>query len=406
MIFFSFADKNSPVGMDFNIEHYNYHLPEENIARFPLKDRDASRLLLWDCGNMTHHRFKDVPRLLPEKSLLVFNDTKVIAARLPFKKDSGAAIEIFLLHPEQPTRDVAESMTLTGKSVWACLIGNKKKWKAGTVTCRMNGVEIEATYTNRDNNLIELSWQKGTFADIINKVGETPLPPYLHRKANKDDQERYQTVYSKHNGAVAAPTAGLHFTPALLNELAKKEIQKTYLTLHVSAGTFKPVEVDDYRQHAMHCEQIVVGQKSIASLIDNSERIIAVGTTSLRTLESLYWYGILLKSNPDQPFFISKTLPYQHPSHSLTFKESMEVILQTMKAKKWSEIHGESEIFIYPGYEIKSVKGIFTNFHLPKSTLLLLVSAFVGQAWKNIYQQALDHNYRFLSYGDSSLLLR
>ncbi len=390
----------------FDIEQYNYPLPAKRIAKFPLAQRDQSKLLLWENGDISHHIFHEVPSLLPDGSLLVFNDTRVIAARLLFKKSTGATIEIFLLHPEKPTRDIAESMNLRQESVWSCLIRNKRRWKEDSLKLQCGEQILRASWTDRERNMVKFEWSGGlTFADIVNLAGETPLPPYIRRKVQKEDASRYQTVYSREDGAVAAPTAGLHFTEDLLREIKKKDIRTEYLTLHVSAGTFKPVETEDYRDHAMHREQIVIKRKSIEKLILHADRIIAVGTTSLRILESLYWYGIQLSKNPEASFFISKSMPYNEPS-DLTFAESMKILHNFMDSNNLDSLHGETEIFIYPGYRIRSTKGLFTNFHLPKSTLLLLIAAFTGNDWKSIYDEALRHDYRFLSYGDSSLLLR
>ncbi len=393
---------------DFNIEQYNYQLPEERIAKFPLKERAKSKLLAWKKGNISHHVFEQAPSLIPSDSLLVFNDTRVIAARMQFQKSTGAHIEIFLLHPELPTRDISESMTLQGSSVWLCMIGNKKKWKDDTLINNLGDITIKASYHNREQNLIKFDWTGDeTFADIINKAGETPLPPYLKRKPVEADSTRYQTVYSKNNGAVAAPTAGLHFTENILNQLKAKNIDAEYLTLHVSAGTFKPVEAEDYRDHEMHCEQISIKKESILKLLHHQENLVAIGTTSLRILESMYWFGVLLAEDPDADFFIHKNLSYEiEMSKDISFKDALIQILEFMEAKNITELHGETEIFIYPGYKIRTAQGLFTNFHLPKSTLLLLISSFVGEAWQDIYNEALTNDYRFLSYGDSSLLIR
>lgn len=393
---------------EFDIEEYNYNLPEDCIAKFPLDQRSKSKLLVWEKGKISHTIFEHATEHIPEDSLLVFNDTKVIAARLLFQKSTGANIEIFLLHPEQPTRDIAESMTLKTSSVWTCMIGNKKKWKEGSLVNKIGDITITASYQNRDKDLIQFEWSGGeTFAEIINKAGETPLPPYLKRKPIDTDTNRYQTIYSKKNGAVAAPTAGLHFTKSILDKIKNKNIGLEYVTLHVSAGTFKPVEAKDYREHDMHCEQIVITKKSIENLLQNHDRIITVGTTSLRILESLYWYGVILSANENATFFIDKNLPY-NPEYqqNITFKDALVQISSYLEKNNMDELHGETEIFIYPGYKIRTAKGIFTNFHLPKSTLLLLISNFTNQAWKEIYKEALANDYRFLSYGDSSLLLR
>lgn len=393
---------------DFNIDDYHYNLPEEQIAKYPMKERSKSKLLIWDKGNITHEIFENATRYIPPNSLLVFNDTKVIAARILFLKETGAQIEIFLLHPELPTRDISESMSLQNQCTWVCMIGNKKKWKEGIIKNNTTPNNLVAKFHNRDKNLVTFCWDgDDSFAEIINKAGETPLPPYLKRKAESSDANRYQTIYSINDGAVAAPTAGLHFTKAILDQFDSKNISSEYLTLHVSAGTFKPVEAKDFREHKMHCEQIVINKNSLDNLIKNHNSIISVGTTSLRILESLYWYGVLLSSDKNAKFFINKNLPYSNRTpNNLIFENALKNIKNHMEENSMDELHGETEIFIYPGYALKSVKGIFTNFHLPKSTLLLLVSTFTEGSWKNIYHAALDHNYRFLSYGDSSLLLK
>ena len=393
---------------DFDIEQYNYTLPEGKIAKFPLKERAQSKLLIWKKGAISHKTFKESPSFIPPNSLLVFNDTRVIAARLLFQKSTGANIELFLLHPELPTRDIAESMILQKSSVWFCMIGNKKKWKSGELANKLGNTNVKASYHNREQNLIRFEWTGDkTFAEIINKAGETPLPPYLKRKPELDDSSRYQTVYSKNDGAVAAPTAGLHFTESILKQIKSKKIGLEYLTLHVSAGTFKPVETTDYRNHEMHCEQLSIKKESLHNLLQHCDQLIAVGTTSLRILESMYWYGVMLIINPKAKFFIHKILPYENGlPKDIPFSDALERIIHMMDDEKLNILHGETEIFIYPGYNIRTAKGLFTNFHLPKSTLLLLISTFTGENWKEIYEEALSNEYRFLSYGDSSLLLR
>jgi S-adenosylmethionine:tRNA ribosyltransferase-isomerase len=392
--------------LDFNIENYNYTLPEEKIAKHPLSKRDASKLLFWDRGDISHQQFQNTPELIAENSLLVFNDTKVISARLLFQKSSGARIELFLLNPEHPTRDIQESMALKETTVWQCMVGNKKKWKEGTLIKGVGDATLKASYHDSTNNLVRFTWTgNDSFADIVNKSGETPLPPYLKRKPVSEDSERYQTVYSRNDGAVAAPTAGLHFTKEIIRQFQHKNVRQEYLTLHVSAGTFKPVEASDFRDHDMHREQIVLHRKSIENLIARHDQIIAVGTTSLRILESIYWFGALLKKNAGAPFSISKELPYQLKTE-ISYPDALKEVSNHFDRNHLAELHGETEIFIYPGYRIRSAKGLFTNFHLPKSTLLLLISVFVNGDWKRIYDEALCQNYRFLSYGDSSLLLR
>jgi len=389
-----------------DISQYNYHLPEGRIAKHPLPNREDAKLLLWNRGTISHHTFGEAPQLIPEDTLLVFNDTKVISARLIFHKSTGAQIEVFLLHPELPTRDIAESMTLNESTTWQCMVGNKKKWKEGDLTKKIGRHELSAYWHDRSSNLVTFCWTgDNTFADIVNQSGETPLPPYLRRKPIEEDTERYQTVYSRYDGAVAAPTAGLHFTKKILEHIQSRAIGLEYLTLHVSAGTFKPVEAEDFRDHDMHSEQIVIKKSSIERLLSHPDKIIAVGTTSLRILESLYWFAVKLMHNPDSSFSISKTYPYEMEA-KLTYSEALEQVLDYFIRHGISEIHGETEIYIYPGYQIRSVSGLFTNFHLPKSTLLLLISSLVNGRWKEIYDEALRQDYRFLSYGDSSLLLR
>lgn len=396
------------MNQNFNIEDFNYPLSEDRIAKYPLAERSRSKLLHWKKGVISHEIFENVPSLLPPDSLMVFNDTKVIAARLLFHKPSGAKIEIFLLHPEQPTRDIASAMTVKDSAVWHCMIGNKKKWKDDVLTQGHGQNSITASFHDREQNLVKFEWTGDhTFADVINNIGVTPLPPYLNRKAESEDVDRYQTVYSKNDGAVAAPTAGLHFTSSILEQIKSNGVALEYLTLHVSAGTFKPVEANDYRDHDMHTEQVVVSKRSIENLLENHDHLIAVGTTSLRILESLYWYGVILSMDPNAPFVISKDLPGRFEGAlNMSYAKALHKILDMMRQNHLEELHGETEIFIYPGYRIRSAYGLFTNFHLPKSTLLLLVSAFTDEDWKKIYQEAIDHNYRFLSYGDSSLLLR
>jgi S-adenosylmethionine:tRNA ribosyltransferase-isomerase len=391
---------------DFDIEKYNYTLPEEKIAKYPLADRASSKLLLWNRGIISHHLFHQAPNLIPGKTLLVFNDTRVISARLLFEKSTGAQIEIFLLHPEFPTRDIQKSMTLKHTTTWLCMIGNKKKWKDGFLKKKIGLTTLTATLNDKDKNLVRFDWTgEDTFAEIVNASGETPLPPYLKRKPVKDDTERYQTIYSKNNGAVAAPTAGLHFTDEIIQKFHELDIPAEYLTLHVSAGTFKPVEAGDFREHDMHREQILINTASIEQLLRYHQNIIAVGTTSLRILESLYWFGALLNANPDAVFTIGKDLPYKNAS-AITFEDALKKVLEYCNRHHLSELQGETEIYIYPGYKLRTAIGLFTNFHLPKSTLLLLISVFTNGDWKNIYNEALGNNYRFLSYGDSSLLLR
>ncbi|MEK6478576.1 S-adenosylmethionine:tRNA ribosyltransferase-isomerase [Catalinimonas sp. 4WD22] len=401
------------------LESYNYELPDERIARYPLEKRDQAKLLLYQNGRIQDRTFYELPELLPEQSHLFFNATKVIPARLFFQKPTtsqgeGAHIEVFLLNPIAPSHVIGEAMLAKQSCSWHCMIGNKKKWKSALVLQKslfINNQEItlSASLENTEQQIVSFSWDHPdvAFVDIVEAAGRTPLPPYLKREATDEDKPRYQTVYSANEGAVAAPTAGLHFTPEILKALETKGIQQDYLTLHVSAGTFQPIKAQDVTQHPMHSEQMVITKKHVEQLRKHSKgKIIAVGTTSLRTLESLYWYGVLLSKDPKAVFKIPKLVAYQEDlPNKLSLHESMENVLSYLEQNQLEQLMGETEIFIYPGYQFRVVQGLITNFHLPKSTLILLIAAFVGNDWKRIYHHALENNYRFLSFGDSSLLL-
>ncbi len=384
-----------------------YDLPPERIAQYPLTERDQSRLLVFKNGVIEHKLFTQVTEFLPAQSTLFFNDTRVIPARLFFQKETGAIIEIFLLNPISPSSLVQQAMETTAGSQWQCTIGNLKRWpEKTTLTNQSAGLTIQASLINREQGIVEFLWQPDskTFAEVISQIGVTPLPPYLNRKAERGDQDTYQTVYSHHEGAVAAPTAGLHFTSRMLDELKSKGHSIEFLTLHVSAGTFQPVKVENAADHTMHKEQIIITKNNIEALL-SAKSIMAVGTTSLRTLESLYWYGVKLMQRKDLSFQIFQEDPYRLPTH-YTKQQALERVLQVMEANDADHLTGETSIFIMPGYSLKLVDGLITNFHQPGSTLILLVAAFVGPDWRKIYQQALEKNYRFLSYGDSSLLFR
>lgn len=391
-----------------NLADYQYDLPRERIAKFPLKDRSQSKLLVYKNGEIDHHNFKNIVNELPKNTTLFFNDTKVIPARLHFQKETGALIEIFLLEPAIPTRDVAEAMLVKNSCSWKCMVGNYKKWKNDqTITLKLNnGSELKATIHDRDEMLITLSWDsEAPFVDIIEAAGKVPLPPYIDREVEKDDHERYQTVYSAHEGAVAAPTAGLHFTDEILDQLAANTIKVDYLTLHVSAGTFQPVKAENALDHPMHSEQVIIKMKNLDELLE-SEFVVSVGTTSMRTLESLYWYGVKILKDGDYTFQIPKLYPYQHDQLGLpSMKEAVKAVRDYLIKLNVKEIHGHTEIFIFPGYDFKVCNGLITNYHLPGSTLILLVAAFIGKDWRKVYKEAMDNNYRFLSYGDSSLLI-
>lgn len=396
-----------------SLEEYLYHLPESKIARYPLAERDLSKLLKYQEGKISHHIFRDVKGLVPKDSLLVFNNTKVIAARMFFNKPTGAKIEIFLTEPVLPHSDFQLALKAKKSCTWKCMIGNAKKWKEGAlnmVVCSNTYGEftVQATLINREHNLVRFDWETSCdFLDIIESGGNVPLPPYLNREAEKDDKARYQTVFSELEGAVAAPTAGLHFTDAIIDDLEKSGIQTDYLTLHVSAGTFRPIKEKDFTNHPMHNEKIIISRQNIENLLSASGHIIPVGTTAMRTLESTYWYGARLLKDASAGFNIEKNAPYQAPvSSHPSMQEALQAVLDKMQSEKLDILAGETEIFIYPGYDFKVCSGLFTNYHQPGSTLILLVAAFIGDDWKKIYQEALTKDYRFLSYGDTSLLLR
>ena len=397
------------------IEDYNYPLPDERIAKFPLARRDESKLLLYKNGEVSESIFKHLTDYLPEGSLMVFNNTRVIQARLLFQKETGARIEIFCLEPAEP-HDYALIFQQTKQCSWVCLVGNAKKWKEGALTKEV--VVQDTTVTLKaekkkscgDSFLVEFRWdnEKYTFADLLEAAGVLPIPPYLHRETEKSDLQTYQTVYSKIKGSVAAPTAGLHFTPEVLADIDADGIGREEVTLHVGAGTFKPVKSETIEEHEMHTEYISVRRSSIERIRQNLGKIIAVGTTSVRTLESLYYIGILLASNPDassNDLVVKQWMPYEEENNRLSPEEALQNIIDYLDRHHTDTLITATQIIIAPGYEFKIVKGIVTNFHQPKSTLLLLISAFVKGNWKPIYDYALSHDFRFLSYGDSSLLL-
>ena len=392
-----------------NINDYKYNLSQDKIALYPLEERDHSKLLVYKNGHITHSSFNNLSQFLPENSILFFNNTKVIPARLIFHKDTGASIELFLLNPILPSPLVSLAMESKGCSQWRVTIGNAKRWNDGKpLVMKVKGAELIASLIDKEKGIVKFSWspESLTFAEIISKAGATPLPPYLKREVEASDRERYQTVYSKNDGAVAAPTAGLHFTNNVFASLKSKNIETDFLTLHVSAGTFQPVKVENALDHIMHAEQIVISKSTIENLLEGNRKTIAVGTTSLRTLESLYWYGVMLQANPDAEFIINQDRPYLKDQIEMEFSQAIEKVYAKMERDQVNELIGETSIYIIPGYTFKSCEALITNFHQPGSTLMLLVAAFVGTDWKEIYEQALQENYRFLSFGDSSLLFR
>ena len=397
------------------IEEYDYPLPDERIAKFPLAKRDESKLLLYKDGQVSESIFKHIADYLPAGSLLVYNNTRVIQARLLFQKATGARIEVFCLEPAEP-HDYALIFQQTERCSWICLVGNLKKWKDGLLTKKVTiqGEEVilsaEKKESHGDSHRIEFTWNnpKYTFADLLDAAGVLPIPPYLHRETEKSDLVTYQTVYSKIKGSVAAPTAGLHFTPEVLADVDAHGIGREEVTLHVGAGTFKPVKSETIEGHEMHTEFISVRRSSIERIQQHLGKIIAVGTTSVRTLESLYYIGVKLASHPDatsEELVVNQWMPYEAENNRIPAAEALQHILDYLDRHQADKLVTATQIIIAPGYEFKVVRGIITNFHQPKSTLLLLISAFVKGNWRTIYDYALSHDFRFLSYGDSSLLL-
>ena len=398
---------------EIHISEYNYELPDERIAKFPLTERDSSKLLVYRHGTVGESVFHNLPSLLPPGALMVFNNTKVIQARLHFRKETGALIEVFLLEPAKPS-DYELMFQTTGRCSWLCLVGNLKKWREGTlsrtITIQEESVIVKATRRGEHgtSQWIDFEWSgERSFAEIIDAMGELPIPPYLNRETQESDKTTYQTVYSKIKGSVAAPTAGLHFTDRVLKDLDAHGIEREELTLHVGAGTFKPVKSDTIGQHEMHTEFVAVRRHTIERLLAHEGHAIAVGTTSVRTLESLYYMGLKILANPDikeEELHVNQWEPYEVEAHQ-DVKEVLQALLDWMIRHELTVLHSSTQIIIAPGYDYKIVKMLVTNFHQPQSTLLLLVSAFVKGDWHKIYDYALAHDFRFLSYGDSSLLI-
>jgi S-adenosylmethionine:tRNA ribosyltransferase-isomerase len=400
-----------------SIKDFTYSLPEERIAKYPLAERDASKLLIYKEENISEDIYKNIADHIPSNSLLVFNDTKVVEARLLFQKQTGGIIEIFCLEPHQQYPDITTAMIQHEKVLWHCLIGGASKWKHGQILekrilCNSKELVLHARYIEKltDSFVVELSWNDPSlsFSEVLHLFGAIPLPPYIKREAEKSDSERYQTVYAHFEGSVAAPTAGLHFTERVFESLAEKNIQKGFLTLHVGAGTFKPVKSETMQEHEMHAEYFTVSKSLIQNLIDHLDKnIIAVGTTSLRTLESLYWLAVKLKmENGEWKNEISQWEVYDHVEQRVSSKEALTNLIKWMDEKSIDHLTVKTQIIIAPGYQFKIVNGLITNFHQPQSTLLLLVAAFIGKDWKKIYEYALKNSFRFLSYGDGSLLWR
>ena len=398
---------------NINITDFSYDLPDSKIAKYPLQNRSDSKLLLWKNSKISEETFKNAASYLPENSILVFNNTRVIHARLYFQKETGANIEIFCLEPVVPA-DYQLNFQETKKVIWKCMLGNAKKWKEGTLTKQIdiegNKIELKANKISRNENSfeIEFTWNGGfSFAQIIEYAGVLPIPPYLNRETEQSDEKTYQTVYAKIDGSVAAPTAGLHFTDEILSQLAEKNIETQEITLHVGAGTFQPLKTDNVSEHTMHHEKVIISKQFIGILAETERKVIAVGTTSVRSLESLYWLGVQLENNTFSKDFpeIGQWEPYENETN-IPVKKALQNIIGFLNETGKNELQFSTQVIIVPGYEFKIISGMFTNFHQPQSTLLLLISAFLGNEWKNVYDFALANNFRFLSYGDSNLYLK
>ena len=398
-----------------HISDYNYPLPDDRIAKFPIDRRDHSKLLIYNRGEVSEDKFYNLHDYLPKGSLMVFNNTRVIQARIHFRKETGALIEVFLLEPAAPS-DYEQMFQTTSRCESLCLVGNLKKWKGGSLlrVFDINGKHVVLTATRikeaGTSQRVGFSWDNAavSFAEILDAVGELPIPPYLNRDTQESDKTTYQTVYSKIKGSVAAPTAGLHFTNDVLKSLDDAGIDREEVTLHVGAGTFKPVKSEEIEGHEMHTEYICVHKGTLEKLLQHDCCAIAVGTTSVRTLESLYYMGVKLQKNPnltEDELHVNQWQPYDDNDSDITPKEAIANILNYLNTNELETLHSSTQIIIAPGYEYKIVKMLVTNFHQPQSTLLLLVSAFVHGDWRKIYDYALAHDFRFLSYGDSSLLI-
>lgn len=401
--------------MDSEQKVLDYFLPDDKIAVYPLPIRHQSKLLVYKDEHISHHTFIDLPQLLSAKNLLVFNTTKVVQARLHFKNENGASIEVFCLEP-YTIKDPILALAEVAQSEWVCMVGGAKKWKRGKLQLPLNtnGVELmvyaELIERTAEHFAIRFTWENTTiqFADILQIAGELPLPPYLNRKAETDDLERYQTVYAQLQGSVAAPTAGLHFTDTVFAALREKQIENCFVTLHVGAGTFKPIKTENIKEHEMHKELIDIDAKAIHQLLNHVGYIIPVGTTSLRTIESVYWMGVkaFLNNTIRLPELEIQQWDAYNLPQTISAHDALHALLTWMQKNELHRLLCSTQIMIIPGYSIRLAQGIITNFHQPKSTLLLLIAAFVGDAWQHIYEEALAHNYRFLSYGDSSLLMK
>ncbi len=396
-----------------SMEDFNYDLPRDRIAEYPVKERDQSRLLIMGEGDIDDDKFYNLSSYLPSDGLIVFNNTRVIRARLLFYKETGARIEVFCLEPVLPTAEISSAFEQKSGVTWKCLIGNARKWREGKLLLKLeiDGEEVvlavERVGEEDGAFLVRFSWDppEVSFAGIIESAGKIPLPPYIEREADDEDTYRYQTIYAIHDGSVAAPTAGLHFTDKVMQSLSKKNIEFGNVTLHVGAGTFKPVSDSDIRDHEMHTEQIIISRTLIEAILSNKAKLTAVGTTSVRSLESLYWYGVTLETDPNAVFSIKQWQPYQ-PDKGISAERSLRNILSRMDRDSIDFISGDTSLIIVPGYKFHLIDIMITNFHMPKSTLLLLVAAFTANRWNEAYKYALENDFRFLSYGDSCLFFR
>lgn len=401
---------------DLSIADFTYTLPDAFIARYPLPVRDQSKLLLYRKAQISQDTYQNIADHLPSGSLLVFNNTRVVEARLLFQKENGSRIEIFCLEPHADYGDITSAMMQKGRVLWHCLVGGAKKWKEGSlvqeISFEKGDLLLNAKKIQRgvDDYLIELSWDKPelSFAEVLHIAGLIPLPPYLKREAESSDTERYQTIYAQIEGSVAAPTAGLHFTENLFQKLSEKNIAHDFVSLHVGAGTFKPVKAATMQSHEMHAEFMVISKAFLLNLLNRLQSpVIAVGTTSLRTLESIYWLGVKTILNPviqAEALFVNQWEPYETNNPPISANDAIQALLDWMHHRQFSQLITKTQIIVAPGYVFRIIKGLITNFHQPQSTLLLLVAAITGEDWRKIYQYALDNDFRFLSYGDGSLL--
>lgn len=394
---------------NIRIEDYTYDLPDERIAKFPLAERDASKLLIYNEGKIGEKRFPETKEILQAGQTLVFNNTKVIHARIFFKKPTGATIEIFCLEPFLPA-DYAQNFAARNTCEWVCMVGNLKKWKDGAIECVFEHegetcmLTAEKTEQQGGEVIVRFGWNLNiSFSEVLEGCGRIPIPPYLNRESEDSDKIRYQTVYSREEGSVAAPTAGLHFSKKLLAELVEKGVHIQELTLHVGAGTFRPVKADKIGGHDMHTEHIIVSRELVNRLQNKNNDLIAVGTTSVRTLESLYWMGVKRLEGIGEFYSVEQWEAYELPAH-YSLQQSMAALADWFTATGEDHLKAQTTIIIVPGYRFRVIDALFTNFHQPQSTLLLLVAAAIGEDWKKMYAYALEHDFRFLSYGDSSFL--